>query len=584
MGPGLTRFALAFALAALPLAFSARQAAVYTLPKLLALSAAAFLAWVGLALSRARVRRTPLDAPLAALALATALSTFLSCDPLMSLLGHYRAYFYGDLSLLLVAALFYAAASSSEGSSPENLLRVGVGAAALCGAYAVMQRAGIELAVGVQELEAGQRAFSTLGNPVYLGSCLQLFVPLALCFALDGRGSDRALGVVSLLGLAAGLFLSLSRGAWLSACVGACAYLFWTGRLPLPRSRKACAAFAAAVLLAAAGYGLASRLRPTAVSDSARLHLWASAVRVVSLHPWSGTGPDTFEPALRAHRTLGFLRALGQQRGQADAHNDILQAAATLGLPGLAAYLWAFWGLWLIVRRASPGPCAAGMAAALIGLFVQAKLNPTPLASLGCAAVLAGLLASSSKKEPEPEGRRSLIAPAAVLLLAVMLLGVVRLCRADYRQKRALLLASFGRAEEAGRDFKTAQRLNPFCLHYRFAYAQRLLARARGESDPAARIRLLDECVREGREALRRHPNQVDAAQILGAALLMRGQAGSAESLMEAQAVLDGAQGLDPYFLPLLNNRITAARALGESGKLDKLESKKRWILENSGG
>ncbi|HAH07809.1 MAG TPA: hypothetical protein DCM05_15015 [Elusimicrobia bacterium] len=587
MSAGLTRAALAFALAGLPLAFSARQAAVYALPKLLVLAAAAALAWAGLALARRGPRRTPMDLPLAALALWTAVATALSLDPWMSLLGHYRAYFYGDLSFLLYAALFYAAASADEGDSPQTLLSVGAGAAALCGAYAVLQTFGIELAVGIRELEPGKRAFSTLGSPVYLGSYLQLFVPVALALALDGKGAARPLGGFCLLGLAAGLFLSISRGAWLSAVAGAAAYLLWTRRLPAPRTKKAWAVLGLSCLLAAGGAAaLASRLRPTGVSDSARLQLWADAARIAAAHPWAGSGPDTFEAALRRYRSLGMLRALGQQRGQADAHNDLLQAAATLGWPGLAAYLGVLWGLWLAVRRAAPGagrPWAAAAASALVGLFVQAKLNPTPLAVLGAAAVLAGLLCSMGDGQKAP-ARAPASAAAAALICVLLLAGAFRLVRADYRQKRAFAMAWAGRWDEAAADFKRAQALNPFCLHYRFAYARQLLSESSREADPARRASLLDEAVSAGREALRRHPNQFDARQMLGAALLASGLSGQTEALTEAEAALASAQELDPFFLPLLENRLAAARARKDAEALRELEARRAWVRQNSGG
>lgn len=568
---------------------------MYSLPKLLVLSAACCAAWSGLWLKgrgRPVLRRTLLDAPLLAWACVLLLSTCFSTDAWLSLVGHYRAYFYGVLPLGLCAALYYACALSEEGRSPGFLLDVWTAAGALCGLYGILQGSGVEPFIGVGRLPEGGRVVSSMGSPVYLGGCLLMSVPVALHLILEGKGPRKALGACALLLCGAALFLTFSRGAWLAGAAGAAAYPFLSGRLTFPaRSPRAWALLLAGALLASgAAFFAAGRLRGHRNSDIARLHLWHSAARVALLHPLAGTGPDTFEAALRKHRTLGFIRALGPDREQASAHNDFLQAAATTGIPGLAAYLWLLWAVGKACARALKGPLrseAAAMSGALIGLFLQAKLNPVPLAALCAAAAFTGLLegagvcAPSGKareKSPGPGGSWAPAAASFVLLCA--LLGAARLCAADYFQKRALVLSSAGEEGAAAASWRKASDLNPFETNYRMAYLRFLFSIAARTPDAARRKRMLDEAVGVGREAVRRRPGDIDALQVLGSSLLSAGRAGDAPALAEADAVLEAAQGMDPYFTPLLENRILLARLRGDPVKAGELSARLTLALD----
>ncbi len=537
----MTRFALSFAIGAPLLVFSARQAAMYSLPKLLFLSAACCAAWAGLWLESLR-RRVPrgtlLDAPLLTLGAVLLLSAAFSSDGWLSLVGHYRAYFYGLLPLGLCAGLYCACALSRESRSPGLLLGVLSAAGALCGFYGVLQGADLEPFIGIGRLPEGGRIVSSMGSPVYLGACLVLNIPVALHLALDRGGFPRALGACALLSCGAALLLTLSRGAWLSCAAGVFAYLVLAGRVRFPaRGARAWAVGAAgALLLLGAVFLAAGRFRRHSVSDAARLHLWHSGLLISLHHPLLGTGPDAFENALRRERTPGLLRTLGPSQVQASAHNDLLQAAATLGLPGLAAYLWLLCALAASCARALKGPLrpeAAAISGSLLGLFLQAKLNPVPLAALAAAAALAGLVegAGASEKDgpasppPGPLGSWEAAAAASVLLLAA--LGVGRLCLADYHQKRALVLSSAGEEASAADSWRLAIRLNPFETNYRMSYARFLFAKADRTEDARARGGMLAEAVALGREAVRRRPGDIDALQTLGSSLINAGRRGT---------------------------------------------------------
>lgn len=122
---------------------------------------------------------------------------------------------------------------------------------------------------------------------------------------------------------------------------------------------------------------LALVANPRPFGDSQRIMTWKVAARVAAKHPLLGVGPDGFEKSFETLKPKEF----GHETA-ANAHNDFLQVAATLGLVGLLAYL----ALCLDVFTSLRGPAAG----ALVALFVSAKFSPIPLEALVLGAVICG--------------------------------------------------------------------------------------------------------------------------------------------------------------------------------------------------
>lgn len=574
--PAPGRWALGLAVAGSLLAVSPLQAAMYSMPKLVALSAGALLAWAMIALKGVPGRGTPLDRPLAACAAVMLASFAFSADPFLSFVGRYQMYSLGVLPLALLAAVFYAAVRAGQPEEPRPLLRLCAAVAVVMGLHALIQAAGVEPIPYMPSKFPNGRAVGTLGNPAYLGACLVALFPLSLGLALDKDGKDRVLGALGAAGAAAGLFASGSRGAFLGAAFGAGAYLWLSGRLRAPRGRLLWAG--AAVLLLAAGFAASLRLRRTAASDSARLAMWDSALRAVPSHPWLGTGPDTFEALLRRVRSDDFIRALGPSAGQANAHNDLLQALTTTGAAGLAAYAWLTAALALLAWRSRGDPYRSAAAGALAGLFLQAKVNPVPLPGMVLAALCAAWLCPPPPAAAKP---RSAAGDGAVLLLcAAAFVLILRLAAADFSHKKAVVFSAARRPDIALASHERAVRLNPGEVQYRMIHAAFLQQLAAKDPDPVRRLGWLDRAVRTGRDASAWRPNEVDPHQILGTSLILHHRAGGADRLDEAQAELDRALELDPKFAPLLRNRIVLARERGDpvreqalTAELSRLES-----------
>jgi O-antigen ligase len=135
-----------------------------------------------------------------------------------------------------------------------------------------------------------------------------------------------------LAALAAGLYLSYSRAAWLLALPAALAVIGVCYRRRLRWWMAASAAIGGAV--AAAGVLAGRGTPPAGLLDELRVPLWQSTLAMVRDHPWLGVGLDGFRFVYpRYMRPEAWTEPLLYHP-----HNVWLDAAARLGLPGLALF------------------------------------------------------------------------------------------------------------------------------------------------------------------------------------------------------------------------------------------------------
>lgn len=567
------RFALGACAASALLFFWTGQSDAYGSPRLAALALTAALAWAAL-WARPEHRRTPLDAPLLGFLSALLASLAVSPDPYLGVVGMYSLHAYGLAGFALCAAAYLACAWSDEPENPDRLLLVALWAAVAAAAYGLLQKAGLELFAGVRASGSG-RLIGPQGDPVPFGACLLLFIPVAAHFWRDPSPSRRAAGGIGGALVAAALVLTVSRGAWLGAAAGLSVYLCLA---VAGASRRRWLLFIAAAAVSAAV--AAAFLRPTAkASDSARWALWESVARSIPRHPLLGEGPDTIQAIVRRERTDGFIRALGPSKSQVSAHNDVLQIAATMGLAGLAAYLWLLFGAWRGVSEALKDPrrrsATAAIAGALAGLFVQAKVNPVPLGAMVLAALFLGLCARGA---PRAGRAAAFKAAAAAACAAVLILGLW-LCRADREFLWARSYEAAGRPAPALKAYRAAVRLNPWEFHYRLNAGRYMAALAVANPNAEIRLALLEEAVVLGRDGARRRPAIADGYAMHGTYLLLAGAHGAPPRLDESAAALDAALERDPLLPALVENRFKIAEAVGDAGRAGELRSRLEHVL-----
>ena len=287
------------------------------------------------------------------------LATALSVHPPTSFLGKY-ARFEGLVSFFSYAALFFLAVQVLRTAGRRRALaRSAVLAGAFVAFYAILQYLGLDPIHWGQPtpFESG-RAFSTMGNPEFLGTylVLPLLVAPALALTEDRTGWRVAYGLCFFL-LTAGWVVAFTRGAWIGGIVGLALLTFAVvrGRVRLLTGDLVSLAVAAAVVAVLVVRSLGSSSEVTNVatrfrsilntgtgSALTRREIWKSALEMVRDRPLVGHGPDTFRLVYRQYETVAYSRAAGFLSIPDNAHDYPLQLAASIGIPGFLLFAAVF--------------------------------------------------------------------------------------------------------------------------------------------------------------------------------------------------------------------------------------------------
>ncbi len=400
-------------------------------------------------------RVSPLIWPTLVIVAATALATGASIALRASLLGAYqRGQGFVSVAAFLVIFLLTLTYLRRR-DQVDRLVTVIILASVPVALFGILQWVGIGPGV-FSGLYAG-RAFSTLGNPIFLGGYLIVVLPLTLVRALGpASGGRRAIyaALVALQLITLGITFSL--GAWVGFAVAA--GLFTLAAVALRGRRGAILAVAIAAPLVVGGLVLAlntSAARtelaasPVAVRRISRLFdagdrstlrvrllLWEAAARTMSVDPVRlpfGYGPETNLITLSANVSPA-LRYLGDADKNPDrSHNEIWDRLIETGVLGLAGYLWlvivAFYlivrrlglvasrdRLWTFVGLTVGGAAAGGLIPVLAGLSLYLGIGVTVGLLLGLWVFLASAaLGRVSDTNLTTEGRWLLIALLAAL-------------------------------------------------------------------------------------------------------------------------------------------------------------------------
>ena len=357
--------------------------------------------------------RARLSRPLPVLTLlgpaAALAATVFSVVPGPSLWGSYRRG-QGLLAVMGLWLLFAAAYLCLRRDASRRRLWVFLLVPALpVATYSLLQRAGIDsLSWSTFGASAAERAFASLGNPIFLGAWLAVLAPLALALLLEawprrgvGQGRLTLGAALCLAACAAGLGATASRGPLLGAAVGlGLAGLLAMGRR-WPRMAGTVAtlsALAASILLVAlllVGPGPLALGRGRTVEQ--RLLVWqATADLMAASAPgrWLvGHGLESLPYAVGPHLPERLVQLTPTQFFDR-AHSRLWDALASAGLVGLLASLaipalamaiglaLLGWGTWRRLLAAGMGGALAAVAVA----FLAGKV------ALGLALAPAGLL------------------------------------------------------------------------------------------------------------------------------------------------------------------------------------------------
>lgn len=342
------------------------------------------------------VPRTRLDSPAALYFLALIVCSVRSYDPLVSFLGVDNAYYNAVLPSLLVFGCFLLGHSSTT----YRLLRVLVLSCVVVSLIAIAQYFGYFLP---WEVFAGDRYYSTLGNPVFMASHLALGGIAAV--AIGWTWALPMLAIGGILGPSRAALLAFLAGILLMGVKRRYGQIWkpWTHIRALSAALLACfIAFTLYSRHTTTGYG----------SDLGRKHMYRIALEVFKDFPVTGIGPDMFTQAMYDYRTTELDRDLGPNWGNAYVHNSYLEALATGGIILFLAYLWLqFCVARELVREQQWEVLALGVGLVVFGLF-----QPT---QLSLKAIYALILGSCLK--PQGEWVRSIEATVRAGFIAIAL-------------------------------------------------------------------------------------------------------------------------------------------------------------------
>ncbi|MGH2499515.1 MAG: O-antigen ligase family protein [Candidatus Limnocylindria bacterium] len=337
---------MALKIAGLILVFDPGGAQAFDLPKSLFSRATAWLllALILVALLRYGHRivpRTSVHVFVGAFLLANVLALGFAQDRYIALFGDQR--FLGLTFILDMVVLYLAVALAYRTREDWSILGVAVAACALITvAYAIVQYAGRDPYPWVDDLR--HRPFSTFGNPNKYGHFLGAMFGAAVGLAVVARGPRarrvRLLAGLSALALLATAAVVATRGTLLGmgcALLAAAAVHVRLSGL----ARRASVSTAGWALGAIALMGLIVVATPlgqrlgAGLADAAtqqRVLVADAALRAFLDRPLTGYGPDNFAVLYPRYRQSGIAAA--GLVNQNSAHNWLLQAAATTGLPG----------------------------------------------------------------------------------------------------------------------------------------------------------------------------------------------------------------------------------------------------------
>jgi putative inorganic carbon (HCO3(-)) transporter len=213
---------------------------------------------------------------------------------------------------------------------------------------------------------------------IYLGRALALGIVLAFFLPSGWRTWKIAAAALSLV-IGLGTVFSFARGAWIGVVVA----LAVVGLIT--RSRPLLATLGAGLLAGLAALPFIHVERITSLfnftgtenTGLARTQIWASALRILRDHPFTGIGQDQF---LYQDPKYGVPQA--RLLITAHPHNWILDFWLRLGLPGvawivmaLAYFFWQCIGLWQRHRNTELGALALALLASMIDFAVHGLVD-----------------------------------------------------------------------------------------------------------------------------------------------------------------------------------------------------------------
>ena len=331
-------------------------------------------------------------------------STIFSPLPSYSLFGEYSSY-QGWLHWLALGLLLAALARQlRQPGEPRRFMAFSAVSAGLVSAYALVQLAGMD---PVSWSNGGPvfRAFSTAGNPLYLGFLLAALAPACLGLARSsptktGRNSWLALALLVLLGTLS----SGSRSAAAGALAGSGLVLGPGFFRPAGKQFPSGLFTGLVALIMALSFAflpadrnpvsvLSGRLGRLVHGGDSRPLIWSGAGRLIRENPLIGRGLDTFatlHPRVQSPRLWEELWHSSPEKP----HNEFIQVAVSAGIPASGLLAWLCAWLSALAWRNRQDPLCAAAGAGLVAMAVPAMFGFVTCGTQAAALLFSGVLVS----------------------------------------------------------------------------------------------------------------------------------------------------------------------------------------------
>lgn len=451
------------------------------------------------------------------------LATMTSLRPTTSWFGNITRY-QGLLSLTCYLILFLLAVNHFKSDKDRLHCMIAVAVAGSAAAIiGVLQHFGFGFgSLHLFFVGSKTRVESNLGNPNFLGAFLTLTIPVSFAalfiFLLNrereesGRMSPFVFTIASLVVSVvlqfSALYFTLSRGAWIgvaSAFLAGTLLVFFATTAVKKKILVPTVIFLVllTISLSASAFfvfyrhqllfskkpkhqvaAVFSYVTGSATSKS-RFMLWSATLGMIKDHPILGTGPDTYGLAFPKYRPPTYDKRVGFSEYPDRPHNDFLQTATEVGLPGFSFYLAtiiAAIGILLRILRRSLDPSRSLFAvftiASIVGYTVQNQFNFHTISTAPLYWLIIGVIASIGNEKEKIvlsiPGWQNLARSAKILILlflsSALILVPLRFCypllvasRHAYRATRFEMRNLF---DDAIAEAKRARDLVPSYEHY----------------------------------------------------------------------------------------------------------------------
>jgi len=321
------------------------------------------------------------------------ISIFFSVDPMTSVVG---SVYRHDGFLAFIAYVFAYLIARNVKQIEKSLFPIVTMTSVLVAIYGILQFYKLDpVPIDLYALEWVGKAFSTMGNPNFLGSYLVLSIPMPIYLYFN---KGKKLGLIAYCILFLALLTTRTRGAWIGTFISLIAFIvlyFFRSGIRKIEWKKILIVFLASItmilfFILTSGSEFFTRFfsvfedlsvivkqeESAYLSGSTRVYIWEKVVELIKMRPFFGFGLDTMYIALESNFRGQIIGDLGKYVNWDKAHNEYLNIAVSSGIPSLLAYFgFLFFALKKGIKKMKFHKAYVPLLAAIIGYLVQAIFN-----------------------------------------------------------------------------------------------------------------------------------------------------------------------------------------------------------------